>query len=30
VAGPWEFDVPVAPLKLERGTGSPVNSIALL
>ena len=28
--GRWEFLATIAPLKLERGTGSPVNPLALL
>ena len=26
----WDFQLTVAPLRIERGTGSPVNPIALL
>jgi hypothetical protein len=28
--GRWEFLAIIAPLKLERGTGSPVNPLAVL
>jgi kynurenine formamidase len=30
VAGRWEFQFVVSPLRIERGTGSPVNPIAIL